>query len=316
MNALVYLTVKKTKNGIIEFFKKPSRLIISLLFICLIVFSAVNSAKYQGSPFLRDKRELYAIVFALYSLMFVLIGKNGFYNGASMFTMQDVNLIFTSPLKQSTVLSYGLIQQLGRSLMLGIFILYQSGTVCTTYGVGYSTLIFIFIGYGITVLLSQMTAMVIYSYTSGDDKKSQTLKAVYWGIILCFAAYGIFTCFSNGGISTENLVLAAGKTAMRFFPVSGIVALAVEGATDGRVQPVIYGLVYCAVFWCLYRLAVKFINSDYYEDVLKSTESSFSAIAARKEGKTAESTPKNIKTGKTGLTKGQGAAAIYEKHGI
>lgn len=316
MKALVYLTVKKLKNSIIEFFKKPSRLIISALFLCLIIFSAVNSAEYEGSPYVRDIRELYAIIFALYSLVFVLISKNGFYNGASMFTMQDVNLIFTSPLKQSTVLSYGLIQQLGRSLMLGFFILYQSGTVCTTYGVGFETLVYILIGYGVTVFLAQMTAMVIYSYTSGDDKKCKALKSIYTGIILCFVAYGLYLCFSIGGITIGNLVSVAGNTAAKFFPVSGMVAFAVEGAIDGRVQPVICGLIYCIVFWCLYRLAVNFINGDYYEDVLKSTENSFSAISARKEGKAAESTPKNIKTGKTGLNKGQGAGAIYEKHRI
>ena len=316
MKALIYLTIKKAKNGLIEFVKSPSRLVVSLLFICLIVFSAVNSAKYEGSPYGRDINELYAIIFALYSVIFVLISKNGFYNGASMFTMQDVNLIFTSPLKQNTVLSYGLIQQLGRSLLLGFFILFQSGTVCTTYGVGFETLVYILVGYGVTVFLSQMTAMVIYSYTSSDDKKCRIVKSIYTGIILCFIALGVYLCFSMGGITTQNLVSVAESTAAKFFPVSGMVAFAVEGAIDGRVQPIIYGLIYCAAFWALYRLAVKFINSDYYEDVLKSTENSFSAISARKEGKAAENTPKNIKTGKTGLSKGKGAAAIYEKHKI
>ena len=315
MKALLYLTVIKAKNSIIEFVKSPAKLIVSAFFLAIIIFSAVTSASHESS-YARDINELYAIVFALYTLAFVLISKNGFYNGASMFTMQDVNLIFTSPLKQNTVLSYGLIQQLGRSLMLGFFILYQSGTVCTTYAVGFEALIYILIGYGVTVLLAQMTAMVIYSYTSGDDNKSRILKIIYTAVILSFALYAVFLCFSFGGISIQNLVLVAGNIAAKFFPVSGMVAFAVSGAIDGSVQPVIYGLIYCAVFWCLYRIAVRFINSDYYEDVLKSTENSFSAIAARKEGKASESTPKNIKTGKTGLTKGQGASAIYHKHKI
>ena len=49
---------------------------------------------------------------------------------------------------------------------------------------------------------------------------------------------------------------------------------------------------------------------------MQSTENSFSAIAARKEGKAAENAPKNIKTGKTGINKSFGASAIYEKHKI
>lgn len=315
MKALVYLTVKKAKNGIIEFIRKPARLILTLAFIGLMVFSAVTSTAHS-SQYTRDINELYAIIFALYTLIFVLISKNGFYNGASMFTMQDVNLLFTSPLKQSTLLSYGLIQQLGRSLMLGFFILYQSGTVCSTYGVGFEVLIYILIGYGITVFLSQMTAMVIYSYTSSDERKSKIVKSIYTGIILCFALYAVYLCFSMGGINIPNLVLVSQDMTAKFFPVSGMISLAVCGAINGSVPHIASGIAYCIVFWCLYRLAVKFINSDYYEDVLKSTENSFSAISARKEGKAAETAPKNVKTGKTGLTKGYGAAAIYEKHKI
>lgn len=316
MKPLIYLTVKKAKNGILEFIRKPAQLIIAILFICLMVFSAIVSDSESAHHYARDINELYAIIFALYSLIFVMISKNGFYNGASMFTMQDVNLIFTSPLKQNTVLSYGLIQQLVRSLMLGFFILFQSGTVCSTYGVGFEVLVYILIGYGVTVFLSQMLAMVIYSYTSCDDKRCKILKAVYTAVIVLFIGYGLLICYRNGGITIPNLVLTSQDIVARFFPVSGMVSLAVRGAISGSVPEIALGLVYCVAFWCLYRLAIRFINSDYYEDVLQSTENSFSAIAARKEGKASENAPKKVKTGKTGLLKGKGASAIFEKHKI
>ncbi len=315
MKPLIYLTLKKAKNGILEFIRKPAQLIVAIFFICLMVFSAITSS-HTENHYTRDINELYAIIFGLYSLIFVLISKNGFYNGASMFTMQDVNLIFTSPLKQNTVLSYGLIQQLGRSLMLGFFILYQSGTVCSTYGVGFEVLIYILIGYGVTVFLSQMLAMVIYSYTSCDDKRRKTLKTAYTVIIALFIGYGFLICQQKGGLSVANLVIASQDIAAKFFPVSGMVSLAVCGAISSSAVKIALGLVYCIVFWILYRLAVRFINSDYYEDVLQSTENAFSAISARKEGKAAETAPKNVKTGKTGISKGFGASAIYYKHKI
>lgn len=316
MKALIYLSVKKLKNGILDFIKKPSRLIITLLFAGLLVFSALTSTSDSPHQYTRDINELYAIIFGLYTLIFVLISKNGFYNGASMFTMQDVNLIFTSPLKQNTVLSYGLIQQLGRSLMLGFFILFQSGTVCATYGVGFEVLIYILIGYGVTVFLSQMLAMVIYSLTSSDDKKKKALKGVYYAVIAGFGGYAVYLCLQNGGINLTSIISVTQNHIAVFFPVSGMTSLAVRGAISADVPEIICGIIYCAAFWVLYRVAVRFINSDYYEDVLQSTENSFSAIAARKEGKAAENAPKNIKTGKTGINKSFGASAIYEKHKI
>lgn len=316
MKSLIYLSVKKAKNSIAEFLHKPSQLILALIFVCLMVFTAFTAETDSQNHYTRDISELNAIIMALYSLMFVMISKNGFYNGASMFTMQDVNLIFTSPLKQNTVLSFGLVQQLGRSLMLGVFILFQSGTVCASYGVSFTALIYILIGYGITVFLSQITAMVIYSLTSCDDKKRKAVKAFYTAIIFFFVAYVLYLTNEKGGLSISNLIYALLSSAAKFFPVSGIIAYAVSGAINGNIFPVVSGLIYCIVFWVLYRVAVSLINSDYYEDVLKSTENAFSAIAARKEGKAAENAPRNVKTGKTGITKGMGASVIAQKHKI
>lgn len=316
MKSLIYLTVKKLKNGILEYIRTPSKLIPALILIAIMVGSAFTAGTQSDYYQTRDISELYAIIFALYSLIFVLISKNGFHNGASMFTMQDVNLIFTSPLKQNTVLSFGLVQQLGRSLMLGFFILFQSGTVCTTYGVGFETLVYILIGYGVTVFLAQMAAMVIYSYSSSDDKKSKALKTVYTAVIGAFVVYALYLAYSQGGLNLQNLVAVTQTPVANLFPVSGMVSLAVCGAIDGSAVKILWGIGYCVAFWILYRVAITFINSDYYEDVLKSTEVSFSAISARKEGKAAENAPKNIKTGKIGLTKGKGASAIAEKHKI
>ena len=316
MNALFYLTVKKLKNGILQYIKTPSKLIPALILTVIIAGSAFTSQSYADTPYARDIEELYAIIFALYTLIFVLISKNGFYNGASMFSMQDVNLIFTSPLKQNTVLSFGLMQQLGRSRMLGFFILFQSGTVCATYGVGFETLIFILIGYGVTVFLSQMTAMVLYSYTSSDDKKRKTVKGIYTALIAIFGIYAVYFSYTNGGISLSNLITVAGTPVAKLFPVSGMTALAVSGLISGNVRDILTGLACCILFRILYRVAISFINSDYYEDVLQSTENAFSAISARKEGKASENAPRNVKTGKTGITKGFGASVIAEKHKI
>lgn len=316
MKSLVYLTVKKAKNGIIEFLHKPSQIILVLIVICMMAFSAVTYGTGSHNHYTRDLSELYALIFALYSLIFVLISKNGFYNGASMFTMQDVNLIFTSPLKQNTVLSYGLIQQLGRSLMLGIFILFQSGTICATYGVGFITLVYILIGYGVTVFLSQMTAMVIYSLTSSDDKKRKALKSVYTAIIASFIIYALYLSYKSGGISLPNLVMVSQSFVAKLFPVSGMISYAVSSAINHHISGTLLGLVYCIIFWSLYRVTISLINSDYYEDVLKSTENSFSAISAKKEGKASENAPRNVKTGRIGINKGIGASVIAEKHKI
>ncbi|MBQ7295657.1 MAG: putative ABC exporter domain-containing protein [Clostridia bacterium] len=318
MSALTYLLTRKLKNNILSVLKTPSKLIFVLILAAFMIFTALtgNEAVQENIYGFRDINELYAIVMLLYSIVFVMISKNGFYNGASMFSMADVNMIFTAPLNQSKVLSFGLFQQLGRSLLIGYFILYQSTLVRDTYGVGFSALIYILIGYGVTVFLAQMTAMVVYSLTSCSDKKKTALKWVCMIFVGCFVAYTALSAYKDGGITIANLVLASRSMVLRFFPVSGITALAVEGAIQGEPLKIAGGAAYCIGFWLLYRLAIKLINSDYYEDVLQSTEVSYSAIQARKEGKAAENAPRNVKTGKIGINKGFGASVIAEKHKI
>lgn len=318
MKALSYLLACKLKNSIISVFRTPAKLISFVVLVALLAFPYLTGqhSTLPSSAEYRDINELYAIVLLLYSVIFVLVSKNGFHNGASMFSMADVNMIFTAPVSQGRILSFGLFQQLGRSLLIGYVILFQYSLVNQTYGVGFPVLIYILIGYGITVFLSQMTAMVIYSYTSGNDSRRALVKTVYILVIAAFVAYVPALAHQIGGINISSLVYAARSVIPRLFPVSGIISFAVEGAIEGDLIKIGDGLLYCAVFRVFYRIAILLINSDYYEDVLQSTEASYSAIQARKEGKVAENTPRNIKTGRIGIEKGKGASVIAEKHRI
>ena len=117
MSSLSYLVSRKIKNRLRVAIHRPSEIIVFLLFASLIVFTVfAGNTSDTTSP--RNINELYAIVLALYSLIFVLTAKNGFVNGASMFSMADVNFLFTSPRKPEGVLTYGLFSQMGRSLTL------------------------------------------------------------------------------------------------------------------------------------------------------------------------------------------------------
>lgn len=313
MSALSYLITRKFKNRFFEIIRKPSQLVSVLIIVLLIGFTAFTSTIGHYGEY-RDINELYAGVMLLYTAVFILVSKNGFSNGASMFSMADVNLIFVSPFKNTKVLFYGLLSQLGRSLTLGLFILYQSALVRDTYGVGFSALVFILIGYALTVFLSQMLSMLIYSLTSSDDKKCLTAKVIFYSVVGAFAAMLIYKSYSLGGINLQNLVAASGTAIMKAMPVSGMMSLFVEGMLTADVNLIVLSLVYCVAFVAVFYGIVYFTSKDFYEDVLQSAEVSYSAITARKEGKVQENTPRNVKTGKTGFTKGYGASVLYEKH--
>lgn len=309
MSPLLYLQLKKFKNRFKEFLHTPSEIIIGIAFV-LILFSAFFT---EGNIYPeRNSDEFFAIVFIIYSFSFVMSGKNGFISGASMFSMADVNLLFTAPFKQKKVLSYGLVQQLGKNLALSFIILYQSQTVKDVYGYGFKELFFVFIGLGLTGLMSQMFSMVIYSLTSHSDRLRTVGKTVFYGFVGAFILVFTIILYSKGFTLENAVAVLTGKLSL-FFPVSSIVTLAVKGAVTGNLSCVLWGVCCFAVYCALYFLVINKTKKDFYEDVLKSAEVSFSAITAQKEGKTSSAAPRNVKKGKIGFSKGFGSDIIREK---
>ena len=317
MRALGYLFLHKLKNRVREIFHRPSELVILLIGIALVGFVIFSGNLDVNPAAFRPRQELYAIIFALYALVFVLTAKNGFVNGASMFSMADVNLLFTGPNKAKTLLSYGLVSQMGRSLMLGVFILYQYSWVHSTYGVTIGDLLIILVGYGMTAFLGQMLAMLLYSFTSGSDNRVRLAKGVFYGVVGAFVLYAGYLVLQNrDGELLDRVLAAAQSPVLRFFPAAGFLQLGVVGAMTGNWVRLLIGVGCFAGCLLVYYVLISVLDMDYYEDVLKATEVSFSAITARKEGKAQELAPRNVKVGKIGIGKGAGASAVFQKHRV
>ena len=319
MNALLYLVLHKAKNRIKEIFRRPGELIVLLFGIALVAF-VIYTGKFSDAEhaagILRDRGELYALILAVYTLVFVLTAKNGFVNGASMFTMADVNLLFNAPFKEKTMLSYGLISQMGRSLMIGVVLIYQYSWMHNIYGVSIEQLLLIVLGYAMTVFLGQMLAMLLYSFTSGSDSKLRIAKIVFYTIIGAFLAYFAFQIMQTQGEILPRVVRAANAFAMHFLPVAGFLRFGVVCAFEGRWLLTLIPVGCFIGCILIYYALVSLLRMDFYEDVLKATEVSFSAITARKEGKAQELAPRNVKVGKTGIGRGSGACVIAQKHRV
>ena len=316
MSALVYLVSRKLKNRVKEILHRPTELIVLLVVLAFAVFVIWTGNMSRESEALRDFGELEAILLGVYTVVFVLIAKNGFVNGAAMFSMPDVNLLFDAPFQPKTMLSYGLFSQMGHALSLGIVLVYQYSWLRSAYDVTLLKLLVIVIGYAMTVFLAQMVAMLIYSLTSGSDKKCRIAKGIFYGLLLIFVAFFAKAVLTTEGEMLPRVVAAANKPLMHFLPVAGFLRFGVAGALSQHWSAAFIALGCFVVCVAVYYVLVSLLRIDFYEDVLKAAEVSFSAITARKEGKAQELAPRNVKVGKTGITHGEGAAVIGVKHSI
>ena len=316
--ALTYLFLTRIKNQLKGLIKSPGKLLYVVFFAAIIgvtIWTGGQGDQSAGQSY-RDIHELIAAVIALYTVIFAMIANNGFSNGASMFSLADVNLVFTAPLAARKVLFYGLIQQMGTSMLLGIFIFFQYGWIHGVYGISYPQLLIIFAGYVVTVFFAQVLAMVIYTFTSADEQKKGRVKIIFYGMIAAFAAVALFSAMKDLSNPIPLVVETVNNAWFKLLPVSGWMGGAVGGVLIGGAAEVFVGLGLSVLLLVLMIYLISLKKYDYYEDVLKSTEVSHSAITAKKEGRMAEVTRQNIKVGKTGFDAGFGADTFYYKHRI
>ncbi len=312
MNAIVYLILTRFKNSLKAFFKSPARVVLSLVMLALFGMLLFTGGDTPAAA-ARSADELGAMIFALYFVMLLLGAKSGLSNGASFFSMADVNNLFPAPVPPRQVLVYGLVRQLGMTFFMAFFLLYQYGWLHQLYGIGLGGLFAILVGYMLTVFCAQLLAMGIYSFSSGNDRRRRVIRAALW---LTAAAVALCALRGVPGAADTLGAAVAGANApwADWFPIAGWMRMFARGVLAGAWGQAALGLGLTAAFVLLFALLLLNLDSDFYEDVLVAAETAQSAITAQKEGRVAENTPSRIRVGRTGINGGQGASAFYFKH--
>lgn len=316
MKGLGYLFFTTLKNSIVQLVKSPGKLIAAILFILLLVLvifaGSIEAGQEQG---FRDPKELYAIVLALYVIFFVLGAYKGLTSGASFYSMADVNLLFSAPMSTNKVLFYGLIRQMGLSLLVGVFILFQYSWMNTTYNMGIGGVVAIFLGYCVVLCCSQLTAMAIYSFSSGNVMRKRWIRGILLGGCGAIAIYLIISALTAGGAgSFAALVQAANSPVLSVvIPVAGWVQGGVCSAMMGNYLPIVWSVLAAGGYIALLALVIIKTNRNFYEDTLQATEISHKAMDAKKQGNL-EAVPGKVKVGQTGIGRGKGAGVFFFKH--
>jgi hypothetical protein len=314
MNSLVYLLRKRLKNTVVEILHKPGKLILWIIMILLVGFMVVLSILNETpQEEIAPLFILKGIVF-LYFALFVLMGvRSGLSKGDSLFDMNDVNLLFTSPVDSRHILLYGVVQMAKMALFAGFFILYQ-GANFQIFGLGIGGPFLTLLGFILCVVLMQTVSLIIYSVTNGSPKRKTAVKLITAALFLPVVLTLALNYFADGNVlqALENTI---NSPIFNWTPIAGwTTAGAMELATGGAALGItLFGVTVLAIV-----LAVVYIlhsNPDYYEDVLVATETAFEKKRAMTEGQVAQQTAsdKKVRVKKTGIG-GLGASAFFYKH--
>ncbi|MGI5893135.1 MAG: putative ABC exporter domain-containing protein [Candidatus Merdivicinus sp.] len=314
MKGILFLVRSTFRNQLKEMIRTPGRLIGTIVVVVMLGITLLGGTSSGGGETVLPFEMLTALVTAVYAFLFFVTVRNGLNAGATFYSMADVCLLFSAPIQSRTILFYGLIRQLGMSLLVGFLLIFQYGWLHNVFGLSVDGMILILIGYALTIFCAQLCAMLLYSITAGSDRKRSVAKAIYWAVILLDVAVLAIPAFFSQQPLTLAASNAANSTLSLLIPCAGWISAAVRLYFGETLFLGSVGLVLSIVLIGLLLLIITHMETDFYEDVLRATEAAHSAITAKKEGKVQDVLPQNIKVGKTGLGGPNGAFAFFSKH--
>lgn len=315
MNSLVFLLSRNMKNSFLEVLRKPAKLILwTMAIVGIVALFILSNYTRKSADQSMDLIWLQGILF-LFLVIFVVIAiQKGLSNGDVIFDMSDVNLLFGSPINSRLILMYGIVRMAKMAFLSGFFILFQSNSLGTSFGVGSGGVFLVLVGFFLAFSLLQTMSLLIYSQTNGRPSRKSMVR-----LISVLAFLPLFARTVIEYVRTGNLISTLENTLnspwFAWTPVAGWASKGTVSLISGDLRNGLLFLGLLVLAELLVLVYIAFSNSDYYEDVLVASETSFEKKRSFSEGQlnVASSSTKKIRVTNTGL-RGTGGSTLFYKH--
>ncbi len=316
MSSIAFILRKSLKNNLLELLRHPGKLVVYLFVVVCLLFSALSMAfsPQEDLPEFMDIRILQGIYYAL--LMFIVMINliKGVDSGSTFFSMGDVNMLFISPISPKKILIYGLMKQMGMIVLIACCMVAYGSMAVQFFGITALDTVLLFAGFIVSLLISQIFTILIYSFCNGSRKRSGAIKRLLYAVVLLVLAYVAMTVYDKG-FSMETVYAAVTDPYLLWVPIFGWMTGGVFSVIRGFD---LMGVVYFALLAAATLIALlAFLksDSDYYEDVLQNTETTYEVKKAAKEGNINMNLPgqkvRKVKT--VGIGHGWGASTFFFK---
>ena len=311
MSAAIYILKRSCINWIKKLKEKPAVIIAIIFFTLVFVVPFLSQGGSNDYARSSDLNILYLIFFGL-SLFFLLISIiSGLSTGTSFFTMSDVNLMFTSPISSNKILVYGIVKQMGRSVIVSVFMLYQVSNLKHNFGLSSAKSFCVILLYMVLVFLSQLLTLGIYSFTNGNQKRKNIVKYTTIILMLLVIGYIVYGIINRGTVVIQDKVIF-------LFPVVGWLLGTLVGFLSSNLVLIIVFIAITVLFILSVVVAMIKFKPDYFEDCLINSENTYHAKQALKGDRSAQANIRK-KTRYKNVTSmefkgGMGGSSFFYRH--
>ncbi len=286
---LLLTDLRKLKNHLLEIKRKPWKLLIYIFYIAWIIFLfyQVSTTQREGIeiPNLVLKQELASgVIKTLVILLFAYTLYSGSKDFGGMFSMGDVNFLFTSPLNPRIILAYSMLKQSLLAGLSGIFLIYIFPALQTLLGVMdaglmlYST-VGIMILFVFTVPFSYLSFILATRFGLGD-----WIRYFLYGLflfVLAAIAYGI----STHGDVLQGVFWFFHHPIFPYIPIIGWSAELISVSFYGKTPATDILLVLQLLTIGLVYLLSILLATDYYEEAAPKAERMAKVRRLKAEGR-------------------------------
>lgn len=222
---------------------------------------------------------------AIVLLILCLGAYSGMKNGSDIFTMADVNFLFTAPMKPQSVLLFRLTFQMIATVFGSIYILFQIPNLVLNAGVPLEVCLVGFLVLVITFIFQKLLSVGVYTLTATNPKMKKYVLPVILGFVLVLVAITGAVFMSTGQDPWKTLELTWSTRWTRFIPIIGWLKGLLMCAIEGNVVMFVLQLILLIVCMGVLVYFIWHMKADFYEDAMAGAQQREDMIIAAAENR-------------------------------
>ncbi len=249
-------------------------------------------------------------------LVFVLNSLSADKNGCAVFLQADVNLLFASPMKPQSVLLFRLMTQIGTSLVLSIYLLFQVPNLVINLGIPLLGAIAVIFTWALVLILSKLLQVLLYTVSSTYPSTKKYIRPAIFALVGIIGAAFLLYWKDSGTDPLTAAVQFFNAPITRWIPVWGWLKGFCMFAVEGNILYLIISLILLiattvALVWVIWTIRV-----DFYEDAMAKSEETAELQRAAESGNAVavrQKKDRSEKLRRDGLRHGWGANVYFYK---
>ena len=286
MKPFSYLLKRNVINYIKSIKHKPTKIIPFIFYGLFLILMLISVITRDDSIDSFSKAEYFiagCTLAGLIGLFFVIY--SGITRKNFRYSMSDVNIIFTSPIKSQNVLLYGFLREVSFIFAFGLFFMFQVPNIANNFKfVSYGLPLFIIFLLLFAITLSFISLLMYGIFSKLYKYKDNASKVMKFFIILILLSVATYIYTSSGGNYFDFGINFFNQEWWNYIPVVGwIRSLLIQCLYGFNISTLLYfGLLLITCIACAFILYN--LHLDFYEDALPSAEQNEVAQSYKNSG--------------------------------